>query len=114
MYKKLCSYTAFIEEAAKKPSPELAEYHTTMLAYFQHERLVHLIVTLAFALFMVLFFVLFCVLSIFVPQGSVLIACVGGATAILLVTTICYVIHYYHLENGVQKLEAITPRVFGF
>ena len=113
MYKKLRAYTKYIEEETKNPTPELAAYHQAMVAQFQHERLIHLIVTLFFALFMILFFGLFCLLEINDTRGSdILNICVGGVTAILLVTTVCYAIHYYHLENGVQKLEDITKKLY--
>ena len=113
MYKKLRAYTAYIEAEAKNPSAKLIEYHKTMVAQFQHERLIHLIVTLFFALFMILFFGLFCFLEVDGARGSnILNICVGGVTALLLITTVCYAIHYYHLENGVQKLEEITKKLY--
>jgi len=113
MYKKLRAYTAYIEEEAKNPSQKLIDYHKTMVEQFQHERLIHLIVTLFFALFMLIFFAIFCFLEISGPRDcNILKISVGGATALLLVTTICYVIHYYHLENGVQKLEDITKKLY--
>ena len=113
MYKKLRAYTAFIEKAAEKPTPKLAEYHQAMLAQFQHERLIHLIVTLFFALFMILFFTLFCFLEVTLPRDCLVLALiVGGVALILLITTVAYAIHYYHLENGVQKLEEITKKFY--
>ncbi|MBR5418676.1 hypothetical protein IK110_00255 [Candidatus Saccharibacteria bacterium] len=113
MYKKLRAYTAYIEEEAKNPSQKLIDYHKTMVEQFQHERLIHLIVTLFFALFMILFFGLFCFLEVDGARGNnILNICVGGVTALLLVTMVCYAIHYYHLENGVQKLEEITKKLY--
>ena len=113
MYKKLRAYTKYIEEKSANPTPELAAYHQAMVAQFQHERLIHLIVTMFFALFMILFFGLFCFLEVDGARGSnILNICVGAVTALLLVTTVCYAIHYYHLENGVQKLEEITKKLY--
>ena len=113
MYKKLRDYTKFIEKASENPTPELAAYHQAMLAQFQHERLIHLLVTLFFALFMIIFFGLFCFLSVDGGRGgNVLNNCIGGVAVLLLVATICYAIHYYHLENGVQKLEEITKKLY--
>ena len=59
MDKKLKAYIIEAEELAKKPSKEKREYHLTMLQHFQHEREVHLYVTLAFAFYMILFFFAF-------------------------------------------------------
>lgn len=36
----------------------------------------------------------------------------GTVTFLLLVVTLFYVRHYYMLENGVQKLEEITKRLY--
>ena len=115
MDKKLRDYIAFIEKAAEKPSPELIECHKTMTAQFQHERLIHLIVTLFFALFMIIFFIFFGALEINLKSdtcGNTICWCVGGVAAILLVTTLFYVRHYYRLENGVQRLEEITKKLY--
>ena len=116
MDKRLQEYTKYIEKASEKPSKELIEYHKTMLAQFQHERLIHLIVTMFFALFMLMFFIFFGVVEITLPQngwGIVVSGSVGAVAAILLVVTLCYVRHYYKLENGVQYLEDITRQLYG-
>ena len=48
MYKKLRAYTKYIEEASANPTPKLAAQHRAILAQFQHERLIHLMVFIAF------------------------------------------------------------------
>ncbi|MDR1700981.1 MAG: hypothetical protein LBR68_07295 [Lachnoclostridium sp.] len=65
------------------------------IGFFQHERLVHLIVTVVFAIltFMVFLGNLFLM--------NPLIYVLTGALLILLVP---YIRHYYVLENNVQKL----------
>ncbi len=65
------------------------------IGFFQHERLVHLIVTILFAVLMM--FSLFCV-CFFESIGYFVLAI---AVLVLLVP---YIRHYYILENGVQKL----------
>ncbi len=65
------------------------------IAFFQHERLIHLIVTVTFAL-LTMFGIL---ASLFVQQISVYIL-----TLLFIVLLIPYVRHYYILENGVQEL----------
>ena len=59
----------------------------------QHERLIHLLVTLFYALLFILFGAL-----CFVHYMFVIIV------APILIFLICYIIHYFHLENGVQYL----------
>ncbi len=71
--------------------------------YFQHERLVHLLVALGFGIFML--YAAF--LSITRPQllfGILLIA--------LGLLEIAYIVHYYRLEVGIQKLWEIEQRIF--
>ena len=65
------------------------------IGFFQHERLIHLIVTLAFAVLTILS-VGILILSISIP--TVLLS------LLLTIMLIAYIKHYYVLENGVQKL----------
>ncbi|MCQ2571187.1 MAG: hypothetical protein MJ154_02995 [Candidatus Saccharibacteria bacterium] len=115
MDKRLKQYISFIEKASDKPSAELIEYHKTMTQQFQHERFIHLIVTMFFALFMIIFFIFFGALEIWLPKGGwsdMIAAGVGAIDGILLIVTLFYVRHYYQLENGVQKLEEITRKLY--
>ena len=116
MDKKLKNYIEEITKASKHPSAELIEYHKAMTAQFQHERLIHLIVTLFFALFLMIFFGFFLLMCIGQSNNAgadLIIACLGIVTLILLIVTIFYVRHYYQLENGTQKLEDITKKLYG-
>ena len=115
MDKRLRDYIKYIEKESAHPTAELIDYHKTMTQQFQHERLIHLIVTFFFALFMIMFFMLFLVLSITMPSGeatTIILTCVGIVTLIFLVTTVFYVRHYYQLENGTQVLEEITRKLY--
>lgn len=73
----------------------LLEEHLVQVSFFQHERLIHLIVTVLFAVMTV---------------GTILVEIVSGYTmllilfALLLVLLIPYIKHYYLLENEVQKM----------
>ena len=65
------------------------------ILFFQHERLVHLIVTFFVGLAMIVFFVGFLLTqNILVFVIFVLLLCLF----------IPYIFHYYYLENNVQKL----------
>ena len=115
MDKKLKNYIEEITKASKHPSTELINYHKTITAQFQHERLIHLIVTMFFALFLIIFFALFLFSAISLPDnvGLPIIFCLGVITLILLIVTLFYIRHYYQLENGTQKLEDITKKLYG-
>ncbi|MEA4925857.1 MAG: hypothetical protein VB084_11160 [Syntrophomonadaceae bacterium] len=63
--------------------------------YFQHERLIHLLVTLGVGIIMMLVF------NLFVIKTDLLY---GILFFILIILECAYIIHYFRLENGVQKL----------
>ncbi|MBO4855586.1 hypothetical protein J6X15_02445 [Candidatus Saccharibacteria bacterium] len=114
MDKKLKNYIEEITKASKHPSAELIEYHKAMTAQFQHERFIHLVVTLFFALFLIIFFALFLFATLSLPgsSGVWVTTCLGIITLILLIVTVFYIRHYYQLENGTQKLEDITKKLY--
>ena len=112
MDKRLRDYIKYIEKESAHPTAELIDYHKTMTQQFQHERMIHLIVTFFFALFMIMFFMLFLTLMLNDIYGSIMKACTGIVTLIFLVTTVFYVRHYYQLENGTQQLEEITRKLY--
>lgn len=65
------------------------------IGFFQHERLVHLIVTVTFALLTML-----AILGAMLEPHPALFILI----LLLVVLLIPYIRHYYILENGVQKL----------
>lgn len=65
---------------------------------YQHERLIHLLVTLAFALF----FLLSLFMALILKELGILIL-----TGLFLVLLVPYIRHYYFLENSVQELYTI-------
>lgn len=84
---------------------ELKKELLVEIGFWQHERLIHLLVTILFALMtMAVFMVL-----LFYQQISMLILLIA-----LLSLMIPYIRHYYILENGVQTLyvfyEELTKR----
>lgn len=74
---------------------ELSAEHEKQLAYFMHERLIHLLVTLAFAILAFGTFFMLC-LDFSFSMLALLIA--------FLVLLIPYIMHYYLLENSVQYM----------
>lgn len=95
MTEELRKYTNYCERLIKsrKVTDEDIKIHLTKIEFFQHERQIHLFVTLAFALFVCIFILL-----------TTINACFIFVVLFLTIFLICYVIHYYHLENGVQYL----------
>lgn len=82
------------EELRYRLEKEKAEL-LIQIGFFQHERLIHLIVTVLFALMTILVFILG------MTEFSLW---TGGLLLLLLALLIPYIRHYYLLENGTQKL----------
>jgi hypothetical protein len=86
----------------KEELAELLEYHQKQIQNFQHERLVHLLVTLFFGLGVLILFV-----------TNLAFPSVGSAILFLvfLVMSVFYVKHYFSLENKVQRLYKISEEI---
>ena len=100
MEKRLKNYLAWIEgvkpeEFSAQEKEELRREVLVQIQFFQHERLIHLIVTVTFAILTVM-----SVLG-FVATSQIGLLILTGMFLVLLVP---YIRHYYILENGVQKL----------
>jgi hypothetical protein len=81
---------------------ELLAYHDKQIQWMQHERMVHLIVMLFICLFTLIIFA-FAVTQTSLPSITLF--------AILLILSFAYIIHYYQLENGVQKWYLISNQI---
>ncbi len=94
---------------SKSPGPaereKLFKLHVQLLSDFQHERLIHLFVTLFFGVLTVGSYVLlvytFGVAAFFAGLLAALLTALEGG----------YVIHYYRLENSIQKLYTYTEKL---
>lgn len=107
MEKRLKNYLKKMEEQSvqwevndrkgltRKEKEQQMEDLLIQIGFFQHERMVHLIVTVTFAL-----------LTMLAIIGALLVLQLALFVLILLllVLLIPYIRHYYILENGVQKL----------
>ena len=100
MRKKIFKYKAEIDEMLKNP-PKDIDYaeeerkHLIQIQFFMHERLVHEIIMVLFALSTILVFIET------VRTAEILFAVLLVALLILLVP---YIMHYYVLENSVQYM----------
>ncbi|MGN0402074.1 MAG: hypothetical protein ACI4HQ_07430 [Acetatifactor sp.] len=81
---------------------DVAKEHLIKICFYQHERLIHLIVTVLFALLEVI-----CVVATIIT-GYVEMLLLCGTIMILLIP---YIGHYYFLENSVQKLYLIYDEI---
>ena len=74
----------------------------TQISFFSHERLIHLLVTLFFALFTVISMAAFVITAVF---------SLGILSILFLILLIPYVRHYYILENSVQKMYGFYDKI---
>lgn len=107
MTKEIRAYLAILEQffSVEHTDEELLKFRAEMLKrieFYQHERLIHLIVTMSFAVF----FLLSLMMYFSVRQIGILLLAV-----LFLVMTIAYIKHYYFLENSVQKMYKFYYKV---
>ena len=106
MRERLLGYIDYIDKEIDKEMSDddrnkLFENYMTNLKFFQHERIIHLIVTITFAMISV-----FClVMSYLISSLGVMIFDLG-----MVIMTFFYVRHYFLLERGVQKLYTYYDR----
>ncbi len=90
------------ENNKKTDWQEVLDEHLIQVGFFQHERLIHLIVTVLFAILEFL-----CV-GTYIISGEIYVLALIG---ILLVLLIPYIMHYYLLENETQKMYDQYDRI---
>ena len=104
MKRFIAEHETLVERAldAGSISDELAAYHERQIGYLQAERLAHLHVTLAVCGFAL-------VTGLMVPViGSLPVV---ALLAVLLVLAAAYLLHYYRLENAVQRWYGLSRRI---
>lgn len=104
MKKRLLSYIEYANSEVERSDIDKAAFREQLLIqiqFFQHERLVHLIVTVTFAILFMMTAGLF-----FITENMSLLL-LGGLFLLLLIP---YISHYYLLENGVQKLYTVYDK----
>lgn len=102
MRKRINYYLSYYKEKVKEPltTEEKAQERERLLVqigFFQHERLIHLLVTVLFALLTVASIFTTLLAGVYAPLLLVL-------DTLFFILLIPYIYHYYVLENGVQKL----------
>ena len=81
---------------------DLLEAHDRQLQWMQHERLAHLVT--------LLFVCLFALLSLGYALAYPAVPCFI-LSGLLIILSAAYVIHYYRLENGVQKWYRLSDEI---
>lgn len=111
--KQIQEYVKFIKGILTEDKPgtdwkEVAMRHLVKIEFYQHERLIHLIVTALFAVMEVI-----CVATLLATSNLWSLALM----VMMLVLLMPYVGHYYFLENSVQELyliyDVILSRISG-
>lgn len=100
MKERILSYRKSIDQLLEKGNrgtdwENVLQIHLDQIAFFQHERLIHLIVTALVAVLMMM-----CI-GIAMIAGEPMVFLLALPLFILLVP---YISHYYLLENEVQKM----------
>ncbi len=102
MKKYLYNYINEIDLKIKKDvNKKDLEELINKINFFSHERLIHLIITLFFALISIIF------TYISTINCNYLIYII---TLVLYIMLIFYIVHYYRLENGVQYLYKLYDK----
>lgn len=99
MKNEIKEYKELILQQAKDPETdkkELAEKLLVRIGFYQHERLIHLIVTMSFGVFFLLSLILAFLNAYFL-----------ALSALLLILLVPYIAHYYFLENSTQELYKV-------
>lgn len=109
MEKRIKAYIQLTEEwlqtkeaLSQQEREDFQREYLVHLSFYQHERMVHLLVTILFAILAFL---------------SIGIAIVGEYPAMFLVTATLFILlipytrHYYFLENSVQKMYDLYERI---
>lgn len=102
MKKRILSYRNRIDSLLADPEQvadweALIREHLIQVSFFQHERLVHLIVTVAVAVLTMMSAGIF-ILTMYLPVLALFF--------LFMILLVPYIMHYYLLENEVQKMYA--------
>ncbi len=86
----------------KKELDSILSQHMDKIAFMQHERIVHFLVTMLFAIVLSIFMT-----GMLITDNIMLLILV----TIIIVLLAFYIKHYYFLENTVQKMYRVYDRI---
>ncbi len=99
------TYMKSVEAALENDSTDyeaLKREHLVQIGFIQHERLIHLLVTIMCC---ILLFIGLCVFFISELTPFLIV------DALLLILVFCYLIYYFFIENSTQKLYRLYNRI---
>lgn len=107
MKERLLSYIDYMETVTNKTlsseeKDKVLKDFMIQIKFFQHERLIHLIVTVTFAIIAIVSVLLNCII-----QNVLLMVFILG----MLIMLFFYIRHYFLLERGVQKLYTFYDKL---
>ena len=109
MYRYLLEQEKLLQEALEKDGNtkealgEAFAYAKVQIEWICHERLVHLLVTLFFGMTL---------LSAFVGLFLLQTPAMGVLFAILTILDVFYIVHYFKMENGTQRLYGLANEIY--
>lgn len=109
MEKRILAYAKYLMDVSEKEfseeeRKEISRKILIQIGFFQHERLIHLIVTVLFALMTIGVFAI-CVIT---PSTPFLLL-----EAAILMLLVPYIRHYFILENTVQQMYRYYDKISG-
>ena len=98
------NYMEYIKTILKKENinESIKKDFLEHIQFMQHERLIHLLVTMLFAIILISVFI---IMLIYFSWILVVF------TAIIFIVEIFYIFHYYKLENGIQKMYRLYDEI---
>ncbi len=98
------NYMEYIKTILKKENinESIKKDFLEHIQFMQHERLIHLLVTMLFASLLMFGFI---IMLIYFSWILVVF------TAIIFIVEIFYIFHYYKLENGIQRMYRLYDEV---
>ena len=105
MKKYFSAYINLVLEQLEDENTDLAKLKSellTKIAFMQHERLIHFLVTMLFT------FMFFASLGIFAVTEQIGFLVL---LAVILCLLIPYIMHYYFLENTVQEMYRVYDKI---
>jgi Flp pilus assembly protein TadB len=108
MKKRILAYLAYIDHMLESDEEQdwekQAELHLTQIRFFAHERLVHLLVFILVAICTVM-----CILAFVLSSALMILPLI----VMLFVLLVPYCMHYYLLENSVQRMYQQYDEMIG-
>lgn len=103
---KIYIQNKLVDKSSNQELYMLHRYHIDRVRDFQHERLIHLLVTFFFGLLLIISLAAWFWLPL---EGYDWL--LGLLNLILLILELFYIRHYYQLENGIQSLYPLTKQL---